>query len=352
MSLRRALAFATTTALVAAGCSSEPTGVHVNVHLGGVAYDELRFGVVEAGIDGGDATTLVDPDTLGRKTGPFGPGDQDVVILLDDSIGGREIFCDVAALRAGVLTGTGDNAVLGQTHRIRDVDIFMTGSTPDDGGAAGDAATGGHNGGDDGGDDGGGGLGGGDGGGGSGGGGNGAGGVTGEGGRADAGTDAAAAGGRAGAGGAGAGGGGGAGGAGGATAGSGALGTRCTTNAQCATLHCVDGVCCESACNTACFTCNLNAGQAGRCQLVANRALDPRGICVDTGAASCGTNGTCTGAGQCARYPFGTTCLPACANAQNRFTAGICSLAGTCAGIGTPMACPAPARACAAGRCL
>ena len=339
MSLRRALAFATTTALVAAGCSSDPTGVRVNVHLGAVAYDELRFGVVQAGIDGGDATTLVDPETLGRKTGPFGPGDQDVVILLDDSIGGREIFCDVAALRAGVLTGTGDNAVLGQTHRIRDVDIFLTGSTPDDGGASGDAATGG----DDGGSPDGSGSGGG---GGGGGGGDGAGGVTGGGGRADAGTDTGAAGGRAGTGDAGAGG------AGGATAGSGALGAPCTTNAQCATLHCVDGVCCESVCNTACFSCNLNAGQAGRCRLVANRAPDPRGVCVDTGAASCGTNGTCDAAGQCVRYPFGTACLPACADPQNRFTVGICSLAGTCAGVGARTACPAPARACAAGRCL
>jgi hypothetical protein len=294
MSLRRGLAVATTAALAMAGCSSEPTGLRVNVHLGGVAYDELRFGIVEAGIDGGETTTLVDPDTLGRKIGPFSSGDQDVVILLADDVGGREIFCDVAALRAGVQTGTGDNAVLAQTHRIRDVDIFMAATGPADGGAPGDAAT------DAGGNSGDGGA--------SGGGGSGGnGGVTGSGGRADAGTDAGAAGGRAGTGGV-------AGGTGGAMAGSGVLGTRCTTNAQCAALNCVDGVCCESACDTACVSCNAM--------------------------------------GRCARDPFGTACLPACADAQTRFAAGICSLAGTCAAVGARTACPAPARSCVAGRCL
>jgi hypothetical protein len=331
-------------ATVLPACSNQSTGLHVTVHRGAQAYDELRFGIVAAGVDGGDAVTLVDPETLGRRAGPFPSGDPDIVILLRDDIDGRVILCDVTILHAGLVVGTGHNAMQGQAHHIRDMDVFIDGTGTDDGGvpgddAAADADSDGGGGGDTGG--------------------------AGDGGRADArdaagdsaadsGTERAAsdsgAGGRDGAtatdtGGADSRG------ADGGSAGTGANGVRCTGASTCASLHCVDGVCCESACGTACSSCAI-AGQEGRCRAVAARAPDPHGLCVDSGAASCGTNGLCDGAGACARYPFGTICAPAvCADALDRFSTGICSGVGACTGIGR-VACPAPARSCVAGSCL
>jgi hypothetical protein len=35
---------------------------------------------------------------------------------------------------------------------------------------------------------------------------------------------------------------------------------------------------------------------------------DPDNECPDQGAGSCGTNGTCNGAGACSLYPAGTMC--------------------------------------------
>jgi hypothetical protein len=46
-------------------------------------------------------------------------------------------------------------------------------------------------------------------------------------------------------------------------------------------------------------------------------------MCPDMGSASCGTNGTCDGAGHCATYPAGTTCGPAAC------TAGTATLVAT-----------------------
>ena len=318
-------------------CSDPATGLHVNVHLGALSFDELRFGVVAAGVDGGDAMTLVAPDTLGRRPGPFPAGDPDVVILLRDDIDGRAIVCDVTALRAGLAVGTGHNAMLGQAHHIRDMDVLIDATSAGDAGAGADADTDAAPGGDggsadardavtdvvtsDGGSD----------------------------GPIDRGASDGGSDGRDGATGP-DGGGADSRGADGGNPGTGANGVRCSAAAACASLHCVDGVCCESACGAACSSCAL-AKQEGRCRAVAARAPDPHGLCVDTGAAGCGSNGLCDGAGACSRYPLGTTCTPSCADAQNRFAAGLCTGAGACAGVGR-VACPAPARSCVAGSCL
>ena len=75
---------------------------------------------------------------------------------------------------------------------------------------------------------------------------------------------------------------------------------------------------------------------------------DPRAICVDQGAPSCGHTGTCDGVGGCANYTRDTQCLmPSCTG--NRL-----NTAGTCDGLG---ACRAPnvqnchPFRCAAGAC-
>jgi hypothetical protein len=51
-------------------------------------------------------------------------------------------------------------------------------------------------------------------------------------------------------------------------------------------------------------------------------------MCVDEGAASCGTNGLCNGAGNCQRYPEGTLCAETCDGPS--FTRKTCDVAGMC----------------------
>ena len=90
-------------------------------------------------------------------------------------------------------------------------------------------------------------------------------------------------------------------------------GQACTADADCMNLHCVRdvatgaGICCNTACAGACRSCAL-PGAAGRCSPVANGAADPRNMCVDMGAATCGTDSRCDGAMACRRYATGTVC--------------------------------------------
>ena len=105
------------------------------------------------------------------------------------------------------------------------------------------------------------------------------------------------------------------------------LGRVCTTNDDCNSGICQQGVCCSTTCTGTCRSCAL-PGSEGACTNVPERQ-DPLDQCPDTGAASCGTDGTCDGAGACRFYAKGTTC---------RAIAGACDVAETCAGGGAP--CP------------
>jgi hypothetical protein len=106
-------------------------------------------------------------------------------------------------------------------------------------------------------------------------------------------------------------------------------GQPCKQDSGCFSGHCTDGVCCNSACDGACTACNL-PGRLGTCLPTDLGKPDPRGICIDQGAASCGHTGTCDGLGGCANYPRDTQCLmPSCTG--NRLnTAGTCDGLGTC----------------------
>src|SRR6185295_13230356 len=79
-------------------------------------------------------------------------------------------------------------------------------------------------------------------------------------------------------------------------------GQPCTANADCQNMHCVrdaatgPGICCNSACDGACRSCNL-AGTLGRCTMVANGGSDPRNTCMALPASSCMTDGKCDGSG-------------------------------------------------------
>ena len=116
------------------------------------------------------------------------------------------------------------------------------------------------------------------------------------------------------------------------------LGQPCAAGSECASSFCVDGVCCESACEGKCSFCAL-PNAPGRCQNAPLGSLDPRAaagvtdpnrICADEGVASCGQNGRCDGEGGCQRYPDGSMCTPeSCDRATHRYSVGLC-LAGIC----------------------
>jgi len=81
------------------------------------------------------------------------------------------------------------------------------------------------------------------------------------------------------------------------------LGQPCTTEADCGgSMFCVDNVCCNSACDTACVACNI-ADHLGTCTAVP-QGQDPRGDCDGQGCIE----GFCNGGGACAVRPADTDC--------------------------------------------
>jgi len=89
----------------------------------------------------------------------------------------------------------------------------------------------------------------------------------------------------------------------------------CSSATACASGFCVDGVCCESACDGKCVSCN-QAASAGRCTGYA-AGSDPENEC-GRGQPLC--RSTCNGAGACDYPQVGTPCG----------TVEICDGAGTC----------------------
>ncbi|HVR61141.1 MAG TPA: hypothetical protein VMU50_04540 [Polyangia bacterium] len=103
----------------------------------------------------------------------------------------------------------------------------------------------------------------------------------------------------------------------------------CASNDECTSGFCVDGVCCDAACAGPCRSCRL-VGKEGTCSPVPAGILDPRGICVDQGAATCGSNGRCDGLGACESYRPGTACSAARCVGDQLTTDGFCSDRGAC----------------------
>jgi hypothetical protein len=106
-------------------------------------------------------------------------------------------------------------------------------------------------------------------------------------------------------------------------------GASCKANADCASNFCADGLCCNVACQGPCVSCNL-MGREGTCWPIDTDVADPRKICHDTGAATCGQNGLCDGFGGCSKYPRDTVCLAPTCSGNKLNTAGTCDGLGTC----------------------
>jgi hypothetical protein len=115
------------------------------------------------------------------------------------------------------------------------------------------------------------------------------------------------------------------------------LGQTCAAGAECASTMCVDGLCCNEACDGPCRSCSL-ASSMGICKNVAAGAADPRNTCQATDPSTCGTDGMCDGNGACRRFAAGTTCTMAGCSGSTRMLAGRCDSQGNCA-AGATLSC-------------
>jgi len=87
-------------------------------------------------------------------------------------------------------------------------------------------------------------------------------------------------------------------------------GQPCGDQDQCQSGHCVNGVCCNEACQGTCVGCDV-AGSEGTCSPVPV-GKDPRAQCTGSVTAC---DGTCNGAGACAYPDAPTPCgTPYCVN--------------------------------------
>lgn len=97
-------------------------------------------------------------------------------------------------------------------------------------------------------------------------------------------------------------------------------GATCTANSQCCGNQCVDGVCCNTACNSLCQRCDSYDGTAGVCHFIGNNH-DPNNECdaINTCYSNCDAgsqHGNCNGLGACQAEEFslcmaGTSCQAA-----------------------------------------
>jgi hypothetical protein len=108
-------------------------------------------------------------------------------------------------------------------------------------------------------------------------------------------------------------------------------GNPCSANSQCPSNFCVDGVCCESACNGACSACsNAKTGQAdGLCRPI-SAGTDPDDECPASGASTCGMDGVCDGAGACRKWAAGTICAAESCSGVTDTPPRTCNGSGTC----------------------
>lgn len=123
------------------------------------------------------------------------------------------------------------------------------------------------------------------------------------------------------------------------------LGVSCLSELQCASGHCVDGVCCDSACETGCYSCVV-PNFIGKCALEP-LGEDRRGICGDTHACSrtCSGKEVDVGMDPCVDANMATKCsFEGCFDATHSQAAVYC--------VDHDQPCPAPeVRDCGAYAC-
>jgi hypothetical protein len=116
------------------------------------------------------------------------------------------------------------------------------------------------------------------------------------------------------------------------------LGQACGANSDCFSGFCVEGGCCESACDSGCETCSANQGK-GTC-LMRAAGSPPRASsdCPAGPPGMCGFDGLCDGTGGCQMY-FGTVCAQGSCDGDSVVGAHLCDGAGVCRAGPTQMLC-------------
>jgi hypothetical protein len=135
-------------------------------------------------------------------------------------------------------------------------------------------------------------------------------------------------------------------------------GEFCGSNADCKSGFCADTVCCDTACEGGCESCNLSntegtctphimdsdpedfCGECTACDgsgACANVAIDTDLLedCTKEAESTCGLSGVCDGNGACAKWPQGTECEVVVCNGSTLNLAGTCGDTGACEDGGT-----------------
>jgi hypothetical protein len=104
-------------------------------------------------------------------------------------------------------------------------------------------------------------------------------------------------------------------------------GQPCTSQGQCSSSYCVDGVCCSAACSGQCQACDVT-GSEGTCAAVVGPPRGVRAPCVSNDKTC---EGSCDGSKSdgCTYPGVSTVCTPA------KCATGVATLAQTCAGDGS-----------------
>jgi hypothetical protein len=102
----------------------------------------------------------------------------------------------------------------------------------------------------------------------------------------------------------------------------------CTTNEECSTNFCADGVCCRTACDTPCYSC-ASPSAPGTCTPAA-AGQDPRKECLAEAPTTCGHAGGCDGAGACKLFPPNTPCGDMTCTGSLESGPRTCNGAGSC----------------------
>ncbi|MCC6621543.1 MAG: hypothetical protein IT385_09840 [Deltaproteobacteria bacterium] len=110
-----------------------------------------------------------------------------------------------------------------------------------------------------------------------------------------------------------------------------AVAAGCGRDGECASGHCVDGTCCDSACDGACEACDLEGGK-GACTLVPTGTSDPAcaadEVCSrEQAGCALAVGEACTGDGDCATDACagGVCCDRACDGICQACDLGVCA---------------------------
>jgi hypothetical protein len=109
-------------------------------------------------------------------------------------------------------------------------------------------------------------------------------------------------------------------------------GVACTMAAQCLSAHCVDGVCCNTTCGSACQSCTAalkGTGADGVCGAT-KAGGGSKGLCSAAAQSTCGLDGLCAAGGVCEKWPASTQCLAATCVGSVHKNASNCDGSGTC----------------------